>query len=133
MVPLFLFSGVLVDRIGERARAWGADHPAVTVSVAPPLGPDTRLADLVVERFGEPLHGDVRMNCDLCSYRVRLPGFEDRVGTPLSLAPPERAPRGWRSRRAANQAAAEAGERRERPRRGLGRRSGVPAAPGGRR
>jgi len=129
VVPLFLFSGVLVDRIGERARAWAADHPAVTVSVAQPLGADARLADLVVERFGEPLHGDVRMNCDLCSYRVRLPGFEDRVGTPLSLAPPERAPRGWRSRRAANQAAAEAGERRERPRRGLGRRSGLPAAP----
>ncbi|HET6951257.1 MAG TPA: CbiX/SirB N-terminal domain-containing protein, partial [Acidimicrobiales bacterium] len=129
VVPLFLFSGVLVDRIGERARSWAADRPGVAVATAPPLGADERLADLVVERFVEPLRGDVRMNCDLCSYRVRLPGFEERVGTPLSLAPPERAPRGWRARRAANQAAAEAGERRERPRRGLGRRSGVPAAP----
>jgi energy-coupling factor transporter ATP-binding protein EcfA2/sirohydrochlorin ferrochelatase len=129
VVPLFLFSGVLVDRIGERAQAWAADRPGVVVATAPPLGADERMADLVVERFAEGHHGDVRMNCDLCSYRVRLPGFEERVGTPLSLAPPERASRRWRARRAANQAAAEAGERRERPRRGLGRRSGVPAAP----
>jgi sirohydrochlorin cobaltochelatase len=129
VVPLFLFSGVLVDRIGERAQAWAADRPGVVVATAPPLGVDERMADLVVERFAEGHHGDVRMNCDLCSYRVRLPGFEERVGTPLSLAPPQRASRGWRARRAANQAAAEAGERRERPRRGLGRRSGVPAAP----
>ena len=74
------------------------------------------------------------MNCDLCSYRVRLPGFEERVGTPLSLAPPERAPRGWRARRAANQAAAEAGAAAASvPRRGLGRRSGGAGAapPGG--
>jgi cobalt/nickel transport system ATP-binding protein len=126
-----LFSGVLVDRIGERARAWAADHRDVAVTTAGPLGPDARLADLVVERHAEPDRGDVRMNCDLCSYRVRLPGYEERVGTPLSLAPPERAPRGWRARRAANQAVAEASERRERPRRGLGRRqpqSGAPPA-----
>jgi cobalt/nickel transport system ATP-binding protein len=96
-----------------------------------PLGPHPRLADLVVERFAEPLSGDVRMNCDMCSYRVRLPGFEERVGTPLSLAPPEpgRRPRGWRARRAANQAAAAAAGRRERPRRGLGRRSGIGTPP----
>lgn len=132
VVPLFLFPGVLVDRIAERASAWAAGAGAgVEVVVGEPLGPHPRLADLVVERFGEPLTGDVRMNCDLCSYRVRLPGFEERVGTPLSLAPPDpgRRARGWRARRAANQAADEAARRRERPRRGLGRRAGIPAAP----
>jgi sirohydrochlorin cobaltochelatase len=132
VVPLFLFSGVLVDRIAERARVWAADHASdpIAVAVGAPLGPHPRLADLVVERFVEPQRGEVRMNCDLCSYRVRLPGYEDRVGTPLSLAPPEPGRRrGWRARRAANQAAEDASERRERPRRGLGRRSGVPAPP----
>lgn len=131
VVPLFLFSGVLVDRIADRTAAWAAGHPGVDVAVGDPLGPHPRLADLVVERFTEPLTGDVRMNCDVCSYRVRLPGFEERVGTPLSLAPPgpDRPRRGWRARRAANQAAAEAAERRERPRRGLGRRRGLPAPP----
>ena len=139
VVPLFLFPGVLVDRIADRATAWaaaagpaaggGRTDGAVEVAVGEPLGPHPRLADLVVERFGEAHTGDVRMNCDVCSYRVRLPGFEERVGTPLSLAPPEPEgrTRGWRARRAANQAADAAAERRERPRRGLGRRSGIPA------
>jgi cobalt/nickel transport system ATP-binding protein len=143
VVPLFLFPGVLVDRIADRAASWTAAHDrergrgpgpgeaAVEVAMGEPLGPHPRLADLVVERFAEPLSGDVRMNCDMCSYRVRLPGFEERVGTPLSLAPPEpgRRPRGWRARRAANQAAAAAAGRRERPRRGLGRRSGIGTPP----
>jgi energy-coupling factor transporter ATP-binding protein EcfA2 len=127
VVPLFLFPGVLVDRIGDQAAAFAAQHRDLAVAMGDPLGPHPRLADLVVERFGEPQTGDVRMNCDVCSYRVRLPGFEERVGTPLSLAPPEagRRTRGWRARRAANQAVAEAAERRERPRRGLGRRRGL--------
>ena len=110
VIPALLFSGVLVDKIGARAAAWAAARPGVAVATAPPLGSDPRLAELIVERFHEAQHGDVRMNCDLCSYRVRLPGFEERQGTPLSLAPPERAPRGWRARRAASQAAAEAGD-----------------------
>ncbi|CAA9277704.1 MAG: ATPase component NikO of energizing module of nickel ECF transporter [uncultured Acidimicrobiales bacterium] len=129
VVPLLLFSGVLVDRVGERARQWAADDDGVEVSVADHLGPDPRLAELVVERFREASSGDVRMNCDLCVYRVRLPGFEDKLGTPLSLAPLERSPRGWRARRAANQSAEQAAAQRERPRRGLGRRSGIPEAP----
>ncbi len=129
LVPLFLFDGVLVDRVGERAQRWAAEHPDTTVSVAGHMGPDPRLAELVVERWREACTGDVRMNCDLCVYRVRLPGFEDKVGTPLSLAPPDRRARGWRSRREANQNAERAAARRERPRRGLGRRTGIPASP----
>lgn len=128
VVPLFLFAGVLVERVGERARRWAAGHPDVEVVVGGHLGPDARLAALVAERHREAVVGDVRMNCDLCVYRVRLPGFEEKLGTPLSLSPPERAPRGWRARRAANQDAERAAERRERPRRGLGRRPG-PAPP----
>ena len=30
------------------------------------------------ERYREALHGDIRMNCDTCAYRVLLPGFEDK-------------------------------------------------------
>ncbi len=129
MVPLFLFAGVLVDRVGERARAWAAKHPDIEVVVAGHLGADRRLAELVVERLREATAGDVRMNCDLCVYRVRLPGFEEKVGTPLSLSPVDRRTRGWRARREANQSAERAATRRERPRRGLGRRAGIPEAP----
>ena len=47
--PLFLFSGVLVDRIGDRAAAWATSRPGVTVTTAgragrrrPPGRPDRR-------------------------------------------------------------------------------------------
>ena len=129
VLPLFLFAGVLVERICEKAQGWAGDRLDVVVTLAAHLGTDPRLAALVVERQREAREGDVRMNCDVCAYRVRLPGFEDKVGTPLSLAPPNESTRGWRARRAATQSAAKAAEKRERPRVGLGRRLGAPPSP----
>ena len=85
VAPFLLFTGVLVPRIYQRASDWAAEHPGVIVRGAAHLGPDRRLARLVLERYREALQGDVRMNCDLCAYRVRLPGYEDKVGTPISL------------------------------------------------
>jgi cobalt transport protein ATP-binding subunit len=127
VVPLLLFTGVLVTRIAEQATAWATDHPDVAVGVGAPLGPDAALAEVVVERYAEAAGGDARMNCDLCAYRVRLPGFEDKVAQPLTLAPPARGDvRGWRARRATAQAEREAATRRGRPRRGLGRSIAIP-------
>jgi cobalt/nickel transport system ATP-binding protein len=60
-----------------------------------------------LERYREALTGPVRMNCDLCTYRVRLPGYEDKVGTPISLTPHGAAPaRGLRRARRATRAPA---------------------------
>jgi cobalt/nickel transport system ATP-binding protein len=87
VVPFLLFTGVLVPRIYRRAAEWAEEHPRVTVRGGPHLGPDRRLARVVLERYREALQGDVRMNCDLCTYRVRLPGYEDKLGTPISLTP----------------------------------------------
>lgn len=83
VVPYFLFTGVLVDRIGHQAAAWAADHPGVEVRIGKEMGADRRLVDLVLERYREAMSGDVRMNCDCCAYRVALPGYGDRVGAPL--------------------------------------------------
>jgi cobalt/nickel transport system ATP-binding protein len=85
VVPYFLFTGILVDRIGGQARAWAAEHPDITVSVGAHLGPDPRIADLVLERHREAAAGETRMNCDLCVYRAPLPGYEARVGVPLDI------------------------------------------------
>ena len=52
------------------------------MAVAGYLGDCAGLADLVVERSHEALHGDIRMNCDTCAYRVLLPGFEDKHHAP---------------------------------------------------
>jgi cobalt transport protein ATP-binding subunit len=87
VAPFFLFPGVLLDRIYTEAASWAQDHPEVEVRGAGHLGPDSRLARLALERYREARAGDVRMNCDLCAYRVQLPGYESKVGTPISLTP----------------------------------------------
>lgn len=76
VVPYFLFTGVLVDRIEAQARAWAGGQGDIDVRIGPHLGPDARIARLLLERYEESLDGDVRMNCDLCVYRISLPGYE---------------------------------------------------------
>jgi|GEM_PF-57181 len=98
VAPFLLFTGVLVPRLYAKASAWAQEHPDLDVRAAAHLGPDRRLAKLVLERYREAIQGDVRMNCDLCTYRVRLPGYEDKVGMPISLTPHGDAPAGGRRR-----------------------------------
>ena len=78
VVPYFLFTGVLVDRIGDQVAAWAAAHPEIDARPGPHLGADPRIAALVLERYREALAGDAHMNCDLCVYRHPLPGYEHR-------------------------------------------------------
>jgi sirohydrochlorin cobaltochelatase len=82
VAPYFLFRGVLPDRIVTQAREYAAAHPGLDMRTAAVLGDCDELADLVLERYGEALAGDIRMNCDTCAYRVALPGFADKVGRP---------------------------------------------------
>lgn len=82
VAPYFLFSGVLPDRVASQTQAWAADHPDVEARLAGVLGPDERIARLVLDRYAEVLTGDVRMSCDTCIYRIALPGYEARVGAP---------------------------------------------------
>jgi sirohydrochlorin cobaltochelatase len=78
----FLFPGVLPDRVAEQAARYAAAHPGLDVTVADVLGDCDEIAALVLERYREALSGDIRMNCDMCVYRIALPGFEHRVGEP---------------------------------------------------
>ncbi|HVA61522.1 MAG TPA: sirohydrochlorin chelatase [Mycobacteriales bacterium] len=82
VLPYFLFPGVLPDRVGSQSVEWTIAHPDIEVRRADVLGDSDELADLVLARYREALGGDIRMNCDTCQYRVALPGFEHRVGTP---------------------------------------------------
>jgi cobalt/nickel transport system ATP-binding protein len=86
VVPYFLFTGVLVDRIRAQTATWAGSHPRLVVRHGAHLGADPRLAHLVVERFREAADGGARMNCDCCVYRVALPGYGERVGLPVAHA-----------------------------------------------
>jgi sirohydrochlorin cobaltochelatase len=78
----FLFPGVLPDRVAARAGQYAAAHPELDIRCADVLGDCDEVAALVYERYHEALSGDIRMNCDLCVYRIAMPGFEHRVGEP---------------------------------------------------
>jgi sirohydrochlorin cobaltochelatase len=78
----FLFPGVLPDRVAEQAGQYAAAHPELDIRCADVLGDCDEVAALVYERYHEALTGDIRMNCDMCVYRIAMPGFEHRVGEP---------------------------------------------------
>ncbi len=80
VAPYFLFAGVLPDRVTAQAGAFADQHRGIDVRVAGLIGACDELAGLVLERYAEALHGDIRMNCDTCAYRIAMPGFTDKVG-----------------------------------------------------
>ncbi|MCX5344371.1 sirohydrochlorin chelatase [Streptomyces atratus] len=82
VLPYFLFTGILPDRVRHQTEEWAAAHPGFDVRSAEVIGAAEELYDLVMERYREAVKGDLRMNCDSCVYRISLPGFEDKVGLP---------------------------------------------------
>ena len=72
----FLGPGFLPRLVERQARS----VQGLDVVVSAPLGPTEGLASLLLDRFDEALTGDIRMNCDVCLYRVPLPGREAAVG-----------------------------------------------------
>lgn len=83
-VVLFSWS-LLAGLLEQRVSGWAEEVAAETglqVVDAGRFGPDPAVVDAVTDRYTEALEGDPRMNCDLCAYRVPLPGLERRVGAP---------------------------------------------------
>ena len=80
VLPYFLFSGLLPERVIAQARSWGEENQEIELRFADLIGDCWSLAELVLERYAEALAGQVRVNCDACLYRIALPGFENRVG-----------------------------------------------------
>lgn len=85
VVPYFLFTGILEVRIREQAKAFARQHAGVEVDVTGYLGPDERVANLVLDRYRQAVDGVALAGCDTCVHRVPLPGFADQVGTPLTF------------------------------------------------
>ncbi len=80
--PFFLFTGILEKRIGSISHAFGQEHPATEIVYASYLNVHPLLLDVFRERAQEAIHGSPNMNCELCKYRVQLPGFAAAVGQP---------------------------------------------------
>jgi sirohydrochlorin cobaltochelatase len=64
--PYFLFEGLLAQQLAREVAAFRSRHPGRRVSLAPHLGSDSRLIDLLEERLAEVLGGRARLPCDTC-------------------------------------------------------------------
>lgn len=82
VVPYYLYSGILVDRISTVVATFAVNHPEINFQVAAHLGLDPRLEGLAQRMIQQIQAGKAAMNCDLCQYRVGLFGRQARVGMP---------------------------------------------------
>jgi sirohydrochlorin cobaltochelatase len=80
--PFFLFTGVLEKRIRQQTMDFARHHMETEFLCARYLDAHPLLYEAFVERAEEAVNGSPNMNCELCKYRVRLPGFEQAVGQP---------------------------------------------------
>ena len=79
--PYFLFTGVLVRRIYERADRVAARHDAIEFVKAPYLNDHPLVLDTFAERVRGLLGEEQNlMNCKLCKYREQILGFEAEQG-----------------------------------------------------
>ena len=80
VLPYMLGDGVLTGRIKDGAREFDAEYPYVDAAPGEPLGTDTRLLDVLGDRWQEARTGSVEMSCDTCKYKVELDGYEADEG-----------------------------------------------------
>src|SRR5262245_1395568 len=80
--PFFLFTGILEKRIRSITKEFAGSHKDTEFVCAPYLNVHPLLVEVFAERAHEAVHGLPHMNCELCKYRVQLPGFAETVGQP---------------------------------------------------
>ena len=88
-----LLAGLLEQRVLDQAEQVTRETGLEVVD-AGRFGPDPLVAEAVLDRYREAIDGDARMNCDLCAYRLPLPGLENRVAKPSAGGTGERVPEG---------------------------------------
>ncbi|PSQ60200.1 MAG: ferredoxin [Halobacteriales archaeon SW_9_67_25] len=80
VLPYMLGDGVLTGRIRDGATEFDDEYPYVDAAAGDPLGTDSRLLDVLADRWQEARTGSVEMSCDTCKYKVELDGYEEDVG-----------------------------------------------------
>ncbi len=86
MVPYFLFTGVLVQRLFAKVRAFAEQAPWVRIESFEPYGPVPALCTVMEDRIEEARgNQSLALPCVSCSYRVPLGVLQERVGGLKSL------------------------------------------------
>ncbi|MBP1156840.1 MULTISPECIES: sirohydrochlorin chelatase [unclassified Paenibacillus] len=70
ILPYFLFTGVLIKRLELMKGEFAEKHPDLSFVLADYFGFHPKLSKILKERADEALYGEVRMNCDMCQFRL---------------------------------------------------------------
>lgn len=66
VLPYFLLTGALPERLVQQTEGWAAAHPEIDVRSADVIGPEDELLDLVMERYREAAEEEQRIAYDSC-------------------------------------------------------------------
>ncbi|MDG5760315.1 CbiX/SirB N-terminal domain-containing protein [Natronococcus sp. A-GB1] len=80
VLPYMLGDGVLTQRVRDWTSEFDDQYPYVDALAGDPLGTDSRLLDVLTDRWQEARTESVEMSCDTCKYKVDLEGYEEDVG-----------------------------------------------------
>jgi len=80
VLPYMLGDGVLTQRVRDWTAEFDDDYPYVDAAPGDPLGTDSRLLDVLGDRWQAARTDSVQMSCDTCKYKVELDGYEEDVG-----------------------------------------------------
>lgn len=70
ILPYFLFTGILMERMKEMAEGFKDENPGLLVEMADYFGFHPLMEDIIERRIHEAVHGQAKLNCDLCQYRL---------------------------------------------------------------
>jgi sirohydrochlorin cobaltochelatase len=70
IVPYFLFTGVLINRIEQMLKDYELQHQGHEFAMTPYFGFHPLLQQILIDRAIEAIEDDVKMNCDMCQYRL---------------------------------------------------------------
>lgn len=76
MLPYFLFTGILMERMTDWKARYDTEYD-MDITLCEYFGYHSLLEKVVIERIEEALAGDVKMNCDTCTYRINASEFVD--------------------------------------------------------
>lgn len=70
VLPYFLFTGLLVQKIVAVSAEQQAQHPDILISGLPEMGLHPQLFSVLRQREVETQLGQVQMNCEMCKFRL---------------------------------------------------------------
>lgn len=74
VLPYFLFTGVLVKKIFDITAQQQEQYPDISMTCLPEMGIQPELLSVLREREIETQLGQVKMNCELCKFRLAALG-----------------------------------------------------------